>query len=113
MTKRVRLREKLSRQQAALRADWNLSLAPLSERALYADPADQASSDFEQDLAIQVRTRITARLKRIEHALRLVQTKDYGWCRQCRKAIPYARLAIQPDALLCVSCLARMEGRRE
>jgi len=58
------LREKLSRQRAALLTGWNLSLAPLSERALYADPGDQASSDFEQDLAIQVRTRVIARLKR-------------------------------------------------
>ncbi|MDF0674154.1 MAG: TraR/DksA C4-type zinc finger protein [Nitrospira sp.] len=112
MTERLRLRKELSRQRTALLTDWNLSLAPPSERALYADPADQASSDFDQDLAIQVRTRMIARLKRIEHALRLVQTKGYGWCRQCREAIPYARLAIQPDALFCVSCLAPMESRR-
>lgn len=112
MTKRVRLREELNRQRAALLTDWNLSPAPLSERALYDDPIDQASSDLEQDLAIRVRTRIIGRLKRIERALRLVQTKNYGWCRRCRKAIPYARLAIQPDALFCVSCLARMESTR-
>ena len=82
MTKRVRLREELNRQRAALLTDWNLSPAPLSERALYADPIDQASSDLEQDLAIRVRTRIIGRLKRIERALRLVQTKNYGWCRR-------------------------------
>lgn len=112
MTKRVRLRKELSRQRAALLTSWNLSLAPLSERALYADPADQASSDFGHDLVIQVRTRVTARLKRIEHALKLMQTKHYGWCRRCRKAIPYARLVVQPDTRFCVSCLAFMESGR-
>jgi RNA polymerase-binding protein DksA len=112
MTKRLRLRKELHRQRAALLTDRNLSLALQSERALYADPADQASSDLEQDLAILVRTRMIARLKRIERALRLVQTKHYGWCRRCRKAIPYARLVIQPDALYCVSCLACIESRR-
>ena len=112
MTKRVRLRKELSRQRAALLTSWNLSLAPLSERALYADPADQASSDFGHDLAIQVRTRVIVRLKRIEHALRLVQTKHYGKCRRYRKAIPYARLAVQSDTRFCVSCLAPMESRR-
>ncbi|HEX6727021.1 MAG TPA: TraR/DksA family transcriptional regulator [Nitrospira sp.] len=113
MTKRVRLREKLSRQPAALLTDWHFSLASPADRALYADPGDQASSDLEQDLAIQVRTRLIAWLKRIEDALVLMQTKHYGWCRRCRKSIPFARLAIQPYALLCVSCLARMDGRRE
>lgn len=111
MTKRVRLREELSQQRASLLTDWNFSLAPPFERALYADPADQASNDFEQDLAIQVRTRMIARLKRIERALQLTQTKSYGCCRRCRKAIPYARLTVQPDALFCVSCLARMERK--
>jgi DnaK suppressor protein len=112
MTKRVRLRKELSRQRASLLTDWNLSLASPADRALYADPADQASSDFDQDLAIQVRSRMIARLSRIEHALRLVQTKDYGWCRQCRQAIPFARLAVQPDTLFCVSCLEFMESGR-
>ena len=85
MTKRVRLREKLSRQPAALLTDWHFSLASPADRALYADPGDQASSDFEQDLAIQVRTRTIARLKRIEHTLILMQTEHYEKCRRCRK----------------------------
>jgi hypothetical protein len=51
MTKRVRLREELSRQRASLLTEWNFSLVPPSERACYADPSDQASNDFEQDLA--------------------------------------------------------------
>lgn len=113
MTKRVRLREKLIRQRTCLLTEWNLSLVSTSERACYADPADQASNDLEQDLAIQVKTRMVARLKRIEHALQLTQTKGYGCCRQCHKPIPYARLNVQPDALFCVSCLARMERNHQ
>ena len=112
MTKRVRLREKLSRQRAALLTDWNFSLASPADRALYADPGDQASSDLEQDLAIQVRTRLIAWLKRIEDALVLMQTKHYGWCRRCRKAIPYPRLVVQPDTRFCVSCPKFMESGR-
>ncbi|MGZ8385425.1 MAG: TraR/DksA C4-type zinc finger protein, partial [Nitrospira sp.] len=37
--------------------------------------------------------------------------KSYGCCRRCHKAIPYARLTVQPDTLFCVSCLARMERK--
>ena len=112
MTKRFRLREELIRQRTILLAERNFSLVPPLERTCYADPVDQALNDFEQDLAIQVKTRMVARLKRIEGALQLTKTKSYGCCRRCRKAIPYARLVVQPDALFCVSCLANMERKQ-
>jgi RNA polymerase-binding transcription factor DksA len=112
-TKRARLRRELTRQRASLLSDWNLSLGLPTEQAPCADPADQASNDLAQDLAMQVRRRVIAKLKRIERALRLLRTKHYGRCRRCQKAIPYERLVVQPDALFCVSCLARMESRRE
>lgn len=113
MTKRLRLREELIRQRISLLTEWDFSLIPPSERVCYADPADQASNDFEQDLALQVKARMVARLNRIKRALQLTNTKSYGCCRQCRKAIPYARLTVQPDALFCVSCLARMERNHQ
>ena len=105
----TRLREELTRQRALLLADWNLSFIPPDEQAHFADPADQASNDFEQNLSYQVRTRVITKLKRIERALLLLRTKHYGYCRRCRKAIPDERLAVQPDTLFCVSCLALVE----
>lgn len=109
--KRTRLREELTRQRALLLADWDLSFIPLAEPAHCSDPSDQASNDFDQSLTFQVRTRVIKKLKRIERALLLLQTKHYGYCRRCRKAIPDARLAVQPDARFCVPCLALMESR--
>ncbi len=108
---RSRLREELIRQRALLLADWNLSFTPLADQPHFPDPADQASNDFEQDLFIQVRTRLIAKLKRIERALLLLRTKHYGYCRRCHKAIPDERLAVQPDTRFCVPCLASIESR--
>jgi RNA polymerase-binding protein DksA len=108
---RSRLREELIRQRALLLADWNLSFTPLADQPHFPDPADQASSDFEQNLFIQVRTRLIAKLKRIERALLLLRTKHYGYCRRCHKAIPDERLAVQPDTRFCVPCLASIESR--
>jgi DnaK suppressor protein len=110
-TKRTRLKDELSRQRALLLTDWNLSLTPPVEQGPCADPADQVTSDLAQDLAMQVRMRMFEKLKRIEKALRLIQTKQYGRCRRCREAIPYERLAVQPDALFCVPCLAQVERK--
>ncbi|MDR4466096.1 MAG: TraR/DksA C4-type zinc finger protein [Nitrospira sp.] len=109
--KRTRLREELTRQRTLLLAEWDLSLNPLTEPAHFSDPADRASSDFDQNVTFRIRKRVIARLKRIERALLLLRTKHYGTCRRCRKAIPDARLAVQPDTRFCVPCLALMESR--
>lgn len=108
---RSRLRGELTRQRALLLADWDLSFIPLAEPAHCSDPADRASNDLDQSLSFQVRKRAIAKLKRIERALLLLRTKHYGYCRRCRKAIPDARLAVQPDARFCVPCLALLERR--
>lgn len=109
--KRTRLREELTRQRNLLLADWNLSPNPLTEPTHFSDPADRASSDFDQNVTFRIRKRVITKLKRIERALLLLRTKYYGTCRRCRKAIPDARLAVQPDARFCVPCLALMESR--
>lgn len=108
---RSRLREELIRQRALLLADCNLSFTPLADQPHFPDPADQASSDFEQNLFIQVRSRLITKLKRIERALLLLRTKHYGYCRRCHKAIPDERLVVQPDTRFCVPCLASIESR--
>jgi DnaK suppressor protein len=110
-SERARLKETLTRQRTSLLTDWNLSLGVPEEQPPCADLADQASNDLAQDLAIRVRMRVLAKLRRIERALLLMRTKSYGCCQRCRKAIPYERLAVQPDARFCVPCLARVEGR--
>lgn len=107
----TRLREKLTRQRARLLSDWDLSFIPPDDYAHFADPADHASNDFERNLSYRVRTRVITKLKRIERALLLLRTKHYGYCRWCRKAIPDERLAVQPEALYCVPCLALIERR--
>lgn len=108
---RTRLREELTRQRALLLADWNLSFLPPAEPAHCSDPAEQASNDLDQSLSLQVRKRMIKKLKRIERTLLLLRTKQYGYCRRCRKAIPDERLAVQPDARFCVPCLALLESR--
>ncbi|WP_083448292.1 TraR/DksA C4-type zinc finger protein [Nitrospira moscoviensis] len=49
------------------------------------------------------------KLRRIERALQLIRTADYGRCRQCGADIPSRRLQVQPDAVFCVPCLSAVE----
>ncbi|MDP3092204.1 MAG: TraR/DksA C4-type zinc finger protein [Nitrospira sp.] len=109
--RRADLWRELSRQRAVLVASANLSLAAESAAELYADPADQASTDLEHDVAMQMKVRTFERLRHIERALQLMRTTDYGQCRHCHRDIPYERLKVQPDALFCVPCLTTVEQK--
>lgn len=106
---RMKLWTELTRQRALLLADAHLSLIADEEPEMHPDPVDQASTEFGQDLAIQVRVRTFDKLRHIEHALRLMQTNDYGRCRRCHQEIPFERLMVKPDALFCVPCLTLIE----
>lgn len=109
--RRADLWQELVRQRAVLLASANLSFAAESAAELYADPADQASTDLEHDVAMQVKVRNFERLRHIENALQLMRTTDYGQCRHCRRDIPYQRLKVQPDAEFCVPCLTTVEEK--
>ena len=109
--RRTDLWQELVRQRAVLLASANLSLAAESAAELYADPSDQASTDLEHDVALQIKARTFERLRHIEHALQLMRTKDYGQCRHCHGDIPDERLKVQPDAQFCVHCLTTVEQK--
>jgi DnaK suppressor protein len=105
------LRDELSRQRAELLNGADMSLAMSGAPETSADIADQSSADHDQDVAIEVKSRTFDRLRRIERALHLIRTKDYGRCCRCRGEIPAKRLEVQPDALYCVPCQTLLERR--
>lgn len=109
--RRTDLWKELVRQRAVLLASANLSLAAEPAAELYADQGDQASTDLNHDLAMQVKVRTFERLRHIDRALQLMRTADYGQCRRCHQDIPYERLKVQPDALFCVPCLTTVEQK--
>ena len=99
----------LTRQRGLLLVSSSASLTADGEPGVCSDLADQASTEFEQDLAMQVRTRTFDKLRRIERALQLMRTSSYGQCHRCHEDIPHERLKVQPDALFCVPCLTVVE----
>lgn len=49
------------------------------------------------------------RLKAIDNALKRINENRYGYCLQCGKRIPEARLRAMPSAVLCISCKEKQE----
>jgi DnaK suppressor protein len=65
--------------------------------------------------AIQQQRMASASRDRHSHRLRLVKVarqrdpEEYGLCRLCDDPIRYARLKIQPEATLCITCQSERE----
>lgn len=74
------------------------------------DDGPQRDADREVDLAFTDHER--HELAEIGAALQRLDSDDYGVCSDCGADIPLARLQVQPQALRCVACESRQEGRR-
>ncbi len=57
-----------------------------------------------QAMAQAVEVRRRGRLRRIEIALKRIETGDYGFCTSCEETIPVKRLEVDPATERCVDC---------
>jgi DnaK suppressor protein len=63
----------------------------------------------QQEMARANRTAARARLSQVEAALARLDRGTYGACLDCDEDIAAARLAAQPEALLCIGCQRERE----
>ena len=73
------------------------------------DEVDQASSEYMQALSFRLRGRERFLMGKITHALRKIETGDYGICETCEYAIRLKRLLARPEAQLCIGCKEAQE----
>ncbi len=78
-----------------------------------ADPADQASQAETFSLELRARDRERRLIKKIEDALRLLESGDYGFCEECGVEIGLRRLEARPTATLCIDCKTIAEVREK
>ncbi len=102
----------LERERTEARAE----LARLQEalETTEVDPsADEADPDVvEREKILALMDAIELRLQEIEAALATAETGSYGICERCGKPIDPERLAIMPEATMCVTCKAQAERER-
>jgi DnaK suppressor protein len=60
------------------------------------------SESDEMDAVLHERAQ--ARLAAVAAALRRLDMGDYGNCARCGARIPFGRLAVMPEATLCMAC---------
>lgn len=74
----------------------------LHEREVFADPADRATAEEEHWLDLRLRERESLLLKKIDDALRRIESKEYGYCEKTGDPIGIPRLLARPTATVCV-----------
>lgn len=63
-----------------------------------------------QAMAQAGQARSLTELRRIDAALKRLESGDFGFCIDCGEAIAAARLEASPTATLCVACAAAREN---
>jgi DnaK suppressor protein len=58
----------------------------------------------EQVISEKTLDQALKRQKRLEYALRKVETQDYGLCIECEEEIAYERLLLVPESTHCIKC---------
>lgn len=81
------------------------------EAAVPADPLDRASHDEEVNIAIRTRERELILLRKIDEALELLSSGEYGYCVDCGADIGVRRLEARPTAVQCIDCKSFNESR--
>ncbi len=68
------------------------------------DPDEETRLRQDLDLAVSVINTDWHTAKAVEQAMNLLETGEYGICRECEEPINPKRLEAIPWAALCVSC---------
>lgn len=74
-----------------------------------ADEMDLSSVGYDQAFEFRLRDRDATLLKKIDKALRRIETGEYNLCEECDGVIGSARLLARPEANLCIDCKERQE----
>jgi DnaK suppressor protein len=78
-----------------------------------ADEIDQATTVIGAMMGAAVSSNYNENLRKVEEALRRIETGEYGICISCEKEIPAARLKILPFTLHCIECQQELEREGE
>ena len=73
------------------------------------DTIDKASVEFDTAAMLRAKERSQNLITKIEHALKRIEDKTYGYCEETGEPIGLARLEARPVATLCIDAQERHE----
>lgn len=106
-------RERLRSMERDIRNNAGETTEHLRETVIVPDPADRATIEEEHALELRTRDRERKLLKKIEQALRQIDSGDYGYCEETGDPIGIPRLLARPTATLSLEAQQRRELRQK
>ena len=104
---------RLQQMERELLANAGETTEHLRETVIVPDPADRATIEEEHALELRTRDRERKLLKKIQQALRSIDSGDYGWCEETGDPIGVGRLLARPTATLSLEAQQRRELRQK
>ncbi|MGJ0486485.1 MAG: RNA polymerase-binding protein DksA [Methylomicrobium sp.] len=83
------------------------------DAANFPDPNDRATQESEFSLELRTRDRERRLIKKIDEALKEIESGSYGYCESCGIEIGIRRLEARPTATLCIDCKTLDEIREK
>jgi RNA polymerase-binding transcription factor DksA len=72
-------------------------------------PADVADITMQRQVDYTIKGIVEEEVHHIQHAMRRQAEGRYGICEDCDQQIDPERLAVRPQATLCIACQRRLE----
>lgn len=105
-------KNRLLQLEAELLQDAKETAEHLRETEVVPDPADRATIEEEHSLELRTRDRERKLLKKIRHCISLIDSGDYGFCKETGEPIGVRRLLARPTAELTYEAQEREEKRK-
>lgn len=83
------------------------------DAANFPDPTDRATQESEFSLELRTRDRERKLIRKIDQALKDIESGDYGYCESCGIEIGIRRLEARPTATMCIDCKTLDEIREK
>jgi DnaK suppressor protein len=106
-------KKRLMELQAQLRLNAGATTEHLRELAVAPDPADRATLEEEHALELRARDRERKLLKKVESAIQLIDSGEYGYCEETGEPIGIPRLLARPTATLTIEAQERRELKQK
>ena len=107
-------RKILIRWKQQLMSEVDSTMGHMQEDGLsFPDPIDRAAQEEGFNLELRTRDRERKLMKKIESALDMIETRDYGYCEDCGADIGVRRLEARPTATKCIDCKTYAEIREK
>jgi len=95
-----------------------LQIGPLNEgiqvvKEDLPDTIDRSALESDRNFALRLKDRERKLIKKIDEALKRIETGDFGICEACGEEIGVERLKVRPEATLCIACKEEQEKREK